>query len=432
MDADQARAFVDAMVNAAAAAAAAAANAAVAPQPPQPVPFALLPGAANVNPLDWSKAEAMKLFHKATFALDPKFGMKEETLRTFIEQIRERSRIYNWDYLLTVPDAATVGRNLLDRYGMVTMADCQAYATNHVGLATATTNNTRLSQDSMMLYQFLLNSLSESAKLAMLSDKESYYINDFPSGVCFLKAIIGRSSIDTNAKVTMLRKRIAKLADTMQNEYKGNVRDINIYVAEQRDQLRGRGHEVNELLTHLFDAYLNGVNDEEFHRYIESYQNQHDDGAVINPDTLMHNALTKYDTIMQRREIAGESENKIMALYAEKRDEVIEKLLEKLEVNMAQSKNNNNSNKGKAFNKKIPEWKKVAPGENDPKTIVKTVNDKKKTFHWCPNHQMWCIHTAKECTYKKDGKEGGSKSNEDPKLVLNKALLAFLNQDIEE
>ena len=161
------------------------------------------------------------------------------------------------------------------------MDNCRAYATGHVGLATATANNTRLSQDSMMLYQFLLNSLSDSAQLAMLSDKELYYLNDFPSGVCFLKAIIGRSSIDTNAKVTMLRKRIAKLADTMKNEHKGNVRDFNIYVAEQRDQLRGRGHDVNELLTHLFDAYLNGVNDEEFHRYIESYQNQYDDGAVI-------------------------------------------------------------------------------------------------------------------------------------------------------
>jgi phage host-nuclease inhibitor protein Gam len=395
MDAAQAQAFVDAIMaaagvaaNAAAATAANATAAANAAQPP--APFALLPGASNTAALDWNKTEAMKLFHKAIFALDPKFGMDEDNLRTFIEQVRERARIFNWNDLLTVNDSTGTARNILNSYGMVTLANCQAHAATHVGIAFSS----RMAQDSMMLYQFLMNSLNDAAKLNILSDQESYTVNDQPSGVCFLKVIIGRSSIDTNAKIVMLRKKIARLADTMKNQFKGNVREFNTYVATQRDQLLGRGQVVSELLTHLFDAYLNGVNDEEFHRYIETYQNLYDDGTVVTPESLMKNALNKYDTIMQRKEVSGDNENRILALSAEKSEtskEMMEALVAKFQANYAP---NNDSNKSgnKNFVKKIPAWKKEAPGESDHKKIVKTVNNKKKTFHWCTNHQMWTIH----------------------------------------
>ena len=111
--------------------------------------------------------------------------------------------------------------------------------------------------------------------------------------------------------------------------------------------------------------------------------------------------------------------------------------LAKLEANLAStkgtnnksSKNNNSSNNAK----KIPAWKKVAPGAGESQVMVKTINDKKKTFNWCPHHQMWTIHLPKDCTYKK---EGGDNSNanaaDQQKLTLNKALMGFLQQDIEE
>jgi hypothetical protein len=242
----------------------------------------------------------------------------------------------------------------------------------------------------------------------------------------------------------MLRKKIARLPETMKNEFKGNVRDFNAYVAEQRNQLLGRGQEVNELITHLFDTYLYGVVDEEYHRYIESYQNLYDDGVVITPEKLMQNALTKYDTIMQRKEASGDTDNRILALKAESTicNEVAElkAKIANMEANYAASNkgNNNKSNQNNAANK-VPAWKKVAPTENESKTMVKTVNDKKITFHWCPHHQMWTIHLPKDCTYKKEGTSNEGASNqtperkgEDQKLVLNKALLDFLIQDSDE
>jgi hypothetical protein len=68
--------------------------------------------------------------------------------------------------------------------------------------------------------------------------------------------------------------------------------------------------------------------------------------------------------------------------------------------------------------------------------MIKTINDKKKTFHWCPHHQMWTIHLPKDCTYSKEGNDSNKNQAErkadDQNLVLNKAPFALLNQDIDE
>ena len=38
-------------------------------------------------------------------------------------------------------------------------------------------------------------------------------------------------------------------------------------------------------------------------------------------------------------------------------------------------------------------WKTIAPKANQ--ALSKQVNN--KTYHWCPNHVKWCIHTPAEC-----------------------------------
>jgi hypothetical protein len=300
------------LINAIIAAMTAAAVPAAAPVVPAAAqaPFAVMPGAANPNVLDYNKTDALKLFNKAIAALDSKFDLAEENLRTFLEQVRERARIFNWESLLTVEDSSGTDRSLLNSYGMLTMDDCRKHAAAHLAL------QDRMTQDSMMCYQFLINSLTDKAKLHMLAEKDKYYVNDVPSGVCFLKAIIGRSSIDSTAKVGMLRKKIANLPNAIMSEFKGNIRTFNTYVAEQKEQLVGRGKGVEELTTFLFDAYLN-VPDEEFKRYIEMYRDRNDEGTTIDDDTLMRVALNKYEVIQHRKTKENEGEDRMMALVAQ-------------------------------------------------------------------------------------------------------------------
>lgn len=54
------------------------------------VPFALLPGAANRDVLDWNKSEAMKYFNKATSPLDTKFGFEESSSVRFSSRFERR------------------------------------------------------------------------------------------------------------------------------------------------------------------------------------------------------------------------------------------------------------------------------------------------------------------------------------------------------
>jgi hypothetical protein len=421
--------LIDLLVAAARAAAVAAVPAA-APIPPAaaPAPYAVMPGAANPNELDYTQSDALKLFNKAITALDTKFDLAEENLRTFLEQVRERARIFNWDALLTVKDATNVDRHLINSYGMLTMDDCRTHATTHLAL------QNRMTQDSMMLYQFLLNSLTDKAKLQILSEKDKYYVTNVPSGVCFLKAIIGRSSIDSTAKVGMLRKKIANLPNSIMDDHKGNIRTFNIYVTEQREQLIGRGKSVEELVTFLFDAYLN-VPDDEFRRYIEVYRDRHDEGTPIDDETLMRVALNKYEVIQHRKLKSNEGEDRVMALVAKpgSNDTSVNELMlaiKELQANLAKKEG---ASKDKKKNRKLAEWKKVAPKGKE--ALTKVSNG--KTYNWCEHHKMWTIHSPADCTLGKESTENKQNSEaskndntgNEQRLSLSRALLTFLEQD---
>jgi hypothetical protein len=244
-----------------AAAAAAGPPAAIAPPVPvPPAPFALLPGAAFNNPLDFSKAGELKMFRSATAGMVDKFNLKEEHMRVFLGNIKEHVRTYNWQEIVTIPDGNAVNRNLVTNYGQLTLANINIHAIAYID------TQTRNAQNSMMLYLYLLNSLTEDAKLVMITMETQYHAgaNNLPVGPLFLKSIVGRASIDTRAKISLLRESVSHLYMKM-IELKGNVREFNQYVSELKSALAGRGEQVSELMMHLFKAYEN-VPDQQFCR----------------------------------------------------------------------------------------------------------------------------------------------------------------------
>jgi hypothetical protein len=215
---------------------------------------------------------------------------------------------------------------------------------------------TRQAQDAAMLLQFLHNSITDKAKLLLILDADVYTVAGETDGVVFFKLIVARASIDTNAKVNMIRQKISNLKNTLRDEYKGNVREFNVYVANLRDELVGRGQQVDELVAHLFEAYTQSVPNDEFHRYIEMHRNMYDDGLLLSSEQLMRHAVTKYDTINQRASTSQESEPLVLALQVanevkkgENKNELLQALLAKL--------GEPNKRKG---GRKFPAWKKVA------------------------------------------------------------------------
>jgi hypothetical protein len=184
--------------NAQSAAAAAAANVA---QPPQGQHFACYPGAAGAGALDFNKSESIKLFNKAIAPVEPKYGSDESKLRIFIGQVRQRAKIYNWDEILTVTDTDGVTQNVITHYCKLSIDDCIRHAAAYIN------TETRKSQDSAMLFQYLRNSLTDEARLLMMADEDVYTIGGEADGIVFFKLIAGRAFIDTNAKVLWYQHR---------------------------------------------------------------------------------------------------------------------------------------------------------------------------------------------------------------------------------
>ena len=70
------------------------------------------------------------------------------------------------------------------------------------------------------------------------------------------------------------------------------------------------------------------------------------------------------------------------------------------------SKESKDSKKDKKDDKKKDDdktwaWKNVALTEGQKQTK----KFRKKTYHWCPNHKMWTIHTPQQCEKKSNNTE---------------------------
>lgn len=393
----------------------AAANAQVpaAPAAAAGAPFSLLPGEAFNTALDYNKASELKIFCSATTGMEDKFDMKEEHLRVFLDTLKEHVRTYNWASITIIPDANAVNRDLTTHYGQLTRENIRTHALGYIN------TQTRNAQCSMMMYKYLSNSLTDDAKLMMLALSDQYKEGDLPVGSLFLKAIIGRASIDTKAKVLLLRESVShlhvKIADM-----KFDIRLFNQYVSELVAALAGRGQETSELVMHLFKAYEQ-VPDQQFNRYIETVRDRYEEDDPDDEVTaiqLMRLAMNKFDLLTHRNALSytDDTAEKIVALEA------------RMKALQDEDKKKNETNRRKA--RPQDAWKYVAPAAGQPTT--KKVG--KKTYHYCPFHKQWTIHSPAECLLdpsKEKGPVPDKKSEGDhtaaDKLIINKAYHALIH-----
>jgi hypothetical protein len=389
--------------------------------PVTPPPFALLPGMANADvALDFTKSNEIKVFNRAIEGNATKFDLKEGNLMFFIECIKERFRIYNWTSVVTVPDAEGEDREVLESYGLVTLEDCQAHAEQYIN------EETRQAQNSMMLYQYIINSLSDQAKIIVYANPDLYTIDGQPSGICLLKVIIGKSTIDTIATIDLLQNSLQNLEQKM-IDLKSNIKEFNLYVTQKRSALIARGHPPTELKRHLFKAYLK-CGDEEFIRFINMKKDQYEEGEPISEDELMSKALAKYELKVENKtwNVADAHKERIIALEAQ-----VKQL--KQGSSGSPTSTTRSSRSTKASDDKFA-WKKERPKSTDPQS--KTFN--KKRYHWCEKHGMWSIHTPEQCFLKdktvssnlvtNNGASGFSQSdsasNRSPQLTVARAMTA--------
>ena len=135
------------------------------PPPAAPVatPFALAPR-RNDHVLDWTNPAHTKQYYKATSPLDTteKFDGQPNKICLFLAHVEDRAQQFNWQSILTIPVGLPhTSYNLVRDYGRMSLQDMQAKALTYVGI------QGREAQESYMLYNFLIESLTDSVKGSM-------------------------------------------------------------------------------------------------------------------------------------------------------------------------------------------------------------------------------------------------------------------------
>ena len=290
------------------------------PQPqPDPVPtvFALTPYQAVRGIVNYGAPEGRKYFEKATASLSElKYDCQSDGLRSFLKDVDRRAVTFGWDIgILDIPldvtDPNTEQRYLVDQYGEIDMQTIREYDNIFIR------HQTREAQDSMMLYECLMNSLCKEAKDTITTSKEQYFIGDKPSGSSLLKLIIQESHVDTNATAENIRQKLSSL-DVYMPSIDHNIRTFNSYVKNLVKALAARGQSTTDLLTNLFKAYLS-VPDKQFKAYINGKLERYEEGMKINPLQPMAWAKMRFDILTEKKEwnAPTEEEKQILALQAQ-------------------------------------------------------------------------------------------------------------------
>ena len=206
------------------------------PPPPPPAaplvqPFALAPG-RNDHILDWTNPAHTKQYYKPTSPLDSteKFDGQPNKICLFLAHVEDRAQQFNWQSILTIPVShPPTSYNLVCNYGQMSLQDVQTKALTYVRM------QGREAQDAYMLYNFLIESLTDAFKAQVLLYEQDYTImpmGGLPSmkdGPTLLKRIIMLTYIDNRATTTHIRETLIDMTYQLTN-LQGDITAFNDWV----------------------------------------------------------------------------------------------------------------------------------------------------------------------------------------------------------
>ena len=143
----------------------------------------------------------------------------------------------------------------------MSLQDVQAKALTYVGM------QGRQAQESYMLYNFLIESLTDSFKAQVLLYEQDYNIMPMggqpamKEGPTLLKWLIMLTYIDNRATTAHIRETLIDKTYQLTN-LQGDSTAFNNWVREQVRQLAARGTSAPDLLTYLWKTYLQALDDE--------------------------------------------------------------------------------------------------------------------------------------------------------------------------
>ena len=355
--------------------------------------FALAPAFANPDVLNYSDQSAAKLFKSGTDSLSIKFDCKPDNLQLFLDQARDKSIVFDWLNILSIPIQGDVAmsKDLIESYGEISYEAVCAHALTYMH------EDSREAQDSFMFYHCLMNSLTDAAQKQVRTRG-----NMFPSmfggkgsGPVLLKVIIMVSHVDTRATITSVRTKLSSLDHAMR-EQDSDIEAFNDYVLGLVSKLHARGEQTQDLLVNLFKGYK-ACKDAEFVDYIKKKEDLYEEGGQVSYQQLMDWSVNKYKTRKESEQWCQRTteEETIIALQAQVNNLMVQKKPSytagkpygggKKDYKQGFK---NNKGKGKPRAGDYPAWMVVPPkaGEKQYQKV------QGKDYHWCPNHNRWTRH----------------------------------------
>jgi hypothetical protein len=272
--------------------------------------FALSPGTAFDGVLDYRNEVEASIFFEAIKSLyvDPKecFDCEPENLLKFLDKVESRGKSFGWvkdTGILWVPKESK-GRlkfsdkkvSLLENYGSIPHQVIFKWEKSFIE------EHTREAQDSYMLADCLLASLSRQGQRKIQARKKDYYHNQHICGVSLLNVIIRESTIDSGATTLSIRRDLSCIEDYIVS-VNFDISQVDLYVRTKLDVLRALGEPVSStdglLLVSVIDAYKCAP-DKEFRDYVAQLEQGHEDGT--KPLTLpqfMQFTANKYKNLVQ-------------------------------------------------------------------------------------------------------------------------------------
>ena len=442
-----------------AATAAANAAAAIQPVPVQPpenpaeaaVLFVRTPlGSGTALVMDLNTKEGRKQYKDAAVSIFPvteKFDVEPNKFQMFIDLLH--SRVKDLGMLdeggnLMVPKAGGLPIDSVADYGRTTMEDVVAWETTFIN--TPSRNN----QNSKLLYDLIINSLSVQGFQRVGVWKHQFKVNGQESGGALLKVVVRESYLDSNATESTIRLNLSNLDDYIRDNGTDLVA-FNAYVQSQLDGLAARGCHTTELKVNLFKGYK-AVKDDNFLAYLQIIQNADEDGTVpMDAPLLMLKAVNFYKNKLTRNEWEQQSESKkdILALRTEvntlkKGKGKDRKAGTESTKNSAETKGKKSGHKGqrKARTTDKPEKPTWLEQHIKPKSdaMKKSREWNNALWYWCGEETKgkcdgkWRTHKPQECKglakketrskTKKEKKAGKRKADALRVATANEALLS--------
>jgi hypothetical protein len=397
--------------------------------------FALAPAFANPDVLNYSDQSAAKLFKSGTEPLSIKFDCKPDNLQLFLDQARDKSIVFDWLNILSIPIGGDVAatKDLIESYGEISYEDVKAHAINYMN------EDSREAQDSFMLYHCLMNSLTDAAQKQVRTRGNviPFMFGGKGSGPVLLKVIIMVSHVDTRATITSVRTKLSSLDHAMR-EQDSDIEAFNDYVLGLVSKLHARGEQTQDLLVNLFKGYK-ACKDAEFVDYIKKKEDLYEEGGEVSYQQLMDWSINKYKTRKESEQWCQRTteEETIIALQAQVNTLMVQKKpsypagkpsgFGKKDYKQGFK---NNKGKGKPRAGDYPAWM-VVPPKSGEKQYQKVEG---KDYHWCPNHNRWTRHRPSECkgigfkaAPKKD--QGNKFADAKHNLKITNALAAISEDD---